>query len=78
MDDEQLGTFVSWDYVVFACLFVVSSGIGVFFAVKERKNPSSEFLVGGRQITRGTVALSHTATIKVTYKHQTLPTKKYV
>uniref|UniRef100_A0A8C7Q467 Solute carrier family 5 member 12 n=1 Tax=Oncorhynchus mykiss TaxID=8022 RepID=A0A8C7Q467_ONCMY len=61
MDDEQLGTFVSWDYVVFACLFVVSSGIGVFFAVKERKNPSSEFLVGGRQMTCGPVALSLTA-----------------
>ncbi|XP_064878297.1 sodium-coupled monocarboxylate transporter 2 isoform X2 [Oncorhynchus nerka] len=61
MDDEQLGTFVSWDYVVFASLFVVSSGIGVFFAVKERKNPSSEFLVGGRQMTCGPVALSLTA-----------------
>uniref|UniRef100_A0AAZ3SBK1 Solute carrier family 5 member 12 n=1 Tax=Oncorhynchus tshawytscha TaxID=74940 RepID=A0AAZ3SBK1_ONCTS len=61
MADEQLGTFVSWDYVVFACLFVVSSGIGVFFAVKERKNPSSEFLVGGRQMTCGPVALSLTA-----------------
>uniref|UniRef100_A0A673W3M1 Solute carrier family 5 member 12 n=1 Tax=Salmo trutta TaxID=8032 RepID=A0A673W3M1_SALTR len=61
MDDERVGTFVSWDYVVFACLFVVSSGIGVFFAVKERKNPSSEFLVGGRQMTCGPVALSLTA-----------------
>uniref|UniRef100_A0A6Q2WSS5 Solute carrier family 5 member 12 n=1 Tax=Esox lucius TaxID=8010 RepID=A0A6Q2WSS5_ESOLU len=55
------GTFVSWDYVVFACLFVVSSGIGVFFAVKERKNPSADFLVGGRQMTFGPVALSLTA-----------------
>ncbi|NP_001167196.1 sodium-coupled monocarboxylate transporter 2 isoform X2 [Salmo salar] len=61
MDDERVGTFVSWDYVVFACLFAVSSGIGVFFAVKERKNPSSEFLVGGRQMTCGPVALSLTA-----------------
>ncbi|CAB1322583.1 unnamed protein product [Coregonus sp. 'balchen'] len=61
MDDERVGTFVSLDYVVFACLFVVSSGIGVFFAVKERKNPSSEFLVGGRQMTFGPVALSLTA-----------------
>ncbi|XP_064785153.1 sodium-coupled monocarboxylate transporter 2 [Oncorhynchus masou masou] len=61
MDDEQRGTFVLWDYIIFACLFVVSSGIGVFFAVKERKNPSSEFLVGGRQMTCGPVALSLTA-----------------
>ncbi|XP_062318599.1 sodium-coupled monocarboxylate transporter 2 [Osmerus eperlanus] len=54
--------FQSWDYVVFACLFVVSSGIGVFFAVKERNKASSrEFLVGGRQMTCGPVALSLTA-----------------
>lgn len=60
--DGSVGTFQVWDYVVFACLFVVSSGIGVFFAIKERKNVSSnEFLVGGRQLTCGPVALSLTA-----------------
>ncbi|KAK2834437.1 hypothetical protein Q7C36_015138 [Tachysurus vachellii] len=57
-----VGTFQVWDYVVFACLFLISSGIGVFFAIKERKNVSSkEFLVGGRQLTCGPVALSLTA-----------------
>ncbi|KAM6960637.1 sodium-coupled monocarboxylate transporter 2 [Aplochiton taeniatus] len=60
-DHAVVGTFQSWDYVVFACLFVVSSGIGVFFAVKERKAPSGDFLVGGRQMTCGPVALSLTA-----------------
>lgn len=60
--DNSLRTFQTWDYVVFSCLFVVSSGIGVFFAVKERKKASSkEFLVGGRQMTFGPVALSLTA-----------------
>ncbi|KAK3526795.1 hypothetical protein QTP70_033563 [Hemibagrus guttatus] len=60
--DGSVGTFQVWDYVVFACLFVVSSGIGVFFAIKERKKVSSkEFLVGGRQLTCGPVALSLTA-----------------
>uniref|UniRef100_A0A4W4DVA8 Solute carrier family 5 member 12 n=1 Tax=Electrophorus electricus TaxID=8005 RepID=A0A4W4DVA8_ELEEL len=59
---SAVGTFQVWDYIVFACLFVVSSGIGVFFAIKERKNDSSsEFLVGGRQMTCGPVALSLTA-----------------
>ncbi|TSM52265.1 Sodium-coupled monocarboxylate transporter 2 [Bagarius yarrelli] len=54
--------FQVWDYVVFAGLFVVSSGIGIFFAIKERKKVSSkEFLVGGRQMTCGPVALSLTA-----------------
>ncbi|XP_071752749.2 sodium-coupled monocarboxylate transporter 2 [Centroberyx gerrardi] len=60
--DNRVGTFKAGDYAVFACLFVVSSGIGVFFAVKERKKASSrEFLVGGRQMTCGPVALSLTA-----------------
>lgn len=55
-------TFKPLDYVVFAGLFVVSSGIGIFFAVKERKKTtSSQFLVGGRQMTCVPVALSLTA-----------------
>lgn len=59
---HSVGTFQVGDYVVFALLFVVSSSIGVFFAIKERKKPSSkDFLVGGRQMTCGPVALSLTA-----------------
>lgn len=55
-------SFAVWDYVVFAALFVISSGIGVFFAIKERKKATSrEFLVGGRQMSFGPVALSLTA-----------------
>ncbi|XP_063800401.1 sodium-coupled monocarboxylate transporter 2 [Pseudophryne corroboree] len=54
--------FIVWDYVVFSCLLVISAGIGVFFAIKERKKKTSnEFLVGGRQMTCGPVALSLTA-----------------
>ncbi|MBN3271301.1 SC5AC protein, partial [Polyodon spathula] len=57
-----VGVFSIWDYVVFAALFVVSSGIGIFFAVKERKKSSSnEFLVGGKQMSCVPVALSLTA-----------------
>ncbi|KFO23948.1 sodium-coupled monocarboxylate transporter 2 [Fukomys damarensis] len=58
----QVKSFAAWDYVVFASLFVISSGIGVFFAIKERKKGTSkEFLVGGRQMSCGPVALSLTA-----------------
>uniref|UniRef100_A0A8D0G8G5 Solute carrier family 5 member 12 n=1 Tax=Sphenodon punctatus TaxID=8508 RepID=A0A8D0G8G5_SPHPU len=54
--------FVVWDYVVFAALFLISSGIGVYFAITEKKKASSkEFLVGGKQMTCGPVALSLTA-----------------
>uniref|UniRef100_A0A8C4TIX0 Solute carrier family 5 member 12 n=1 Tax=Erpetoichthys calabaricus TaxID=27687 RepID=A0A8C4TIX0_ERPCA len=56
-------TFVVWDYVVFAALFLISSGIGVFFAISERRNKvsSSDFLSGRRQMSCGPVALSLTA-----------------
>nr|BAE25637.1 unnamed protein product [Mus musculus] len=58
----RVKNFEAWDYVVFAGLFVISSGIGVFFAIKERKKTTSrEFLVGGRQMSFGPVALSLTA-----------------
>ncbi|KAF3821952.1 hypothetical protein GH733_007326, partial [Mirounga leonina] len=58
----EVKSFTVWDYVVFAALFVISSGIGVFFAIKERKKATSrEFLVGGRQMSFGPVALSLTA-----------------
>uniref|UniRef100_A0A674HZ86 Solute carrier family 5 member 12 n=1 Tax=Terrapene triunguis TaxID=2587831 RepID=A0A674HZ86_9SAUR len=58
----DIKNFVVWDYVVFAALFLISSGIGVFFAIKERKNATSkQFLVGGKQMTCGPVALSLTA-----------------
>ncbi|TRY85875.1 hypothetical protein DNTS_011902 [Danionella cerebrum] len=57
-----VGTFQLGDYLVFAGLFVVSSSIGIFFAIKERKKATSkEFLVGGRQMSCGPVALSLTA-----------------
>ncbi|XP_023559999.1 sodium-coupled monocarboxylate transporter 2 isoform X2 [Octodon degus] len=58
----EVKNFAAWDYVVFAALFIVSSGIGVFFAIKERKKATSkEFLIGGRQMSFGPVALSLTA-----------------
>uniref|UniRef100_A0A8C1Z8M8 Solute carrier family 5 member 12 n=1 Tax=Cyprinus carpio TaxID=7962 RepID=A0A8C1Z8M8_CYPCA len=57
----EVGTFQVGEYVVFSFLFVVSSGIGIFFAIKERKKASSkEFLGGGRQMSCGPVAFSLT------------------
>ncbi|XP_008584298.1 PREDICTED: sodium-coupled monocarboxylate transporter 2 [Galeopterus variegatus] len=58
----EVKNFAVWDYVVFVALLIISSGIGVFFAIKERKKAtSSEFLVGGRQMSFGPVALSLSA-----------------
>ncbi|KAA0712705.1 Sodium-coupled monocarboxylate transporter 1 [Triplophysa tibetana] len=57
-----VGTFSVWDYVVFAGLILFAAGIGLFQAIRGRKDTSSsEFLLGGRQMTAVPVALSLTA-----------------
>uniref|UniRef100_A0A8C6T6W4 Solute carrier family 5 member 8, like n=1 Tax=Neogobius melanostomus TaxID=47308 RepID=A0A8C6T6W4_9GOBI len=55
-------TFSVWDYVVFIGIVVGASGIGLFQAIRSRKETSSEeFLLGGRQMTAVPVAMSLTA-----------------
>lgn len=55
-------TFTEWDYVVFAGTILVSAGVGLFQAIRSRKETSSEeFLLGGRQMTAVPVAMSLTA-----------------
>ncbi|XP_053723681.1 sodium-coupled monocarboxylate transporter 1 [Synchiropus splendidus] len=57
-----VATFSVWDYVVFAGTILVSAGIGLFQAIRGRKETSSaEFLLGGRQMTAIPVAMSLTA-----------------
>ncbi|XP_051271673.1 sodium-coupled monocarboxylate transporter 1 [Dicentrarchus labrax] len=57
-----VATFSVWDYVVFAGTILVSAGIGLFQAIRGRKETSSaEFLLGGRQMTAVPVAMSLTA-----------------
>lgn len=55
-------TFSVWDYVVFAGIILAAAGIGLFQAIRSRKETSSaEFLLGGRQMTAVPVAMSLTA-----------------
>lgn len=57
-----VATFSVWDYVVFALTILVSAGVGLFQAIRSRKETSSqEFLLGGRQMTAVPVAMSLTA-----------------
>uniref|UniRef100_A0A8C6LZJ3 Solute carrier family 5 member 8, like n=1 Tax=Nothobranchius furzeri TaxID=105023 RepID=A0A8C6LZJ3_NOTFU len=57
-----VATFSVWDYVVFAGTIVSAAGIGLFQAIRGRKETSSaEFLLGGRQMTAVPVAMSLTA-----------------
>ena len=52
------------DYVVFALLLLLSAGIGVFFGIKDRKKVSTEeFLMAGRSMSIGPVAVSMFATL---------------
>ena len=36
--DQMLDKFGPWDYTVFGILLLVSSGIGVYFAWRDRRN----------------------------------------
>uniref|UniRef100_A0A672ZFR2 Solute carrier family 5 member 8, like n=1 Tax=Sphaeramia orbicularis TaxID=375764 RepID=A0A672ZFR2_9TELE len=57
-----VATFSVWDYVVFAGIILGAAGIGLFQAIRGRKETSSaEFLLGGRQMTAVPVAMSLTA-----------------
>lgn len=57
-----VATFSVWDYVVFAVTILGAAGIGLFQAIRSRKETSSdEFLLGGRQMTAVPVAMSLTA-----------------
>ncbi|XP_075953029.1 sodium-coupled monocarboxylate transporter 1 [Anarhichas minor] len=54
--------FSVWDYVVFVGAILLAAGIGLFQAIRSRKETSSaEFLLGGRQMTAVPVAMSLTA-----------------
>ncbi|CAM9812472.1 unnamed protein product [Lampetra planeri] len=65
MDDGDFhsrGAFGVWDYVVFAAMLLVSTAIGVYYAVFDRSQQTAGgFLVGGRQMSAAPVALSLTA-----------------
>uniref|UniRef100_A0A8B9J610 Solute carrier family 5 member 8, like n=1 Tax=Astyanax mexicanus TaxID=7994 RepID=A0A8B9J610_ASTMX len=58
----EVARFSVWDYVVFAGIVLLAAGIGLFQAIRGRKETSSaEFLLGGRQMTAVPVAMSLTA-----------------
>uniref|UniRef100_A0A667WJT9 Solute carrier family 5 member 8, like n=1 Tax=Myripristis murdjan TaxID=586833 RepID=A0A667WJT9_9TELE len=58
----MVASFSVWDYVVFAGTILGAAGIGLFQAIRDRKETSSsEFLLGGRQMTAVPVAMSLTA-----------------
>ncbi|XP_076801199.1 sodium-coupled monocarboxylate transporter 1-like [Clavelina lepadiformis] len=52
-------TFSVADYVVFALMLLVSTAIGIFYAIKDRKKQNTEeYLLGGRSMSAYPVAFS--------------------
>lgn len=52
-------TFHLADYIIFVLSLVISSGIGIFYALKDkRKQNTKEFLLGGQDMPLFPVALS--------------------
>lgn len=59
---RDIGTFVVWDYVVFAGMLLISAVIGIYYAFAGGgQQTSKDFLMGGRRMTAVPVALSLTA-----------------
>jgi sodium-coupled monocarboxylate transporter 8/12 len=55
----ELIFFQAWDYVVFAGTLLVSAGIGLFYAIRDRnQNSEKEFLLAGRNLSMFPVAMS--------------------
>ena len=51
--------FDVWDWLVFALMLAISAGIGIFYAIADRKRKTTgEFLMGGRNMQLIPVALS--------------------
>ncbi|XP_055685455.1 sodium-coupled monocarboxylate transporter 2-like [Lutzomyia longipalpis] len=64
MTEKDLGQFSPVDYIFFVIVFVVSSSIGLYYAIKSRKTVTTteEYLLGGRKMGLFPVSCSIVAT----------------
>ena len=47
--NNDIGGFTVLDYCIFGLLFLISAGIGIYFAFKDRKKKTSDnYLLAGR------------------------------
>ncbi|KAM5336704.1 sodium-coupled monocarboxylate transporter 1 isoform 1-T1 [Glossophaga mutica] len=75
---RRIGTFVVWDYVVFAGMLLISAVIGIYYAFAGRSQQTSkDFLMGGRRMTAVPVALSLTASFMSAVTVLGTPTEVY-
>ncbi len=58
--NEKLDVFFTWlDYIVFFIFILLSTAVGLFFTIKDRKNPSTgNYFMGQREMSVIPVAIS--------------------
>ena len=57
-----IGTFLVWDYVVFAAMLLISAVIGIYYAFAGGgQQTSKDLLMGGRRMTAMSVGMSLSA-----------------
>ncbi|KAM8960474.1 sodium/iodide cotransporter [Pelodytes ibericus] len=71
-------TFSIWDYGVFAVMLLGSTGIGLFYALSQRGQKTSEdFFIGGRKMTALPVGLSLSASFMSAVQVLGVPAEAY-
>ena len=50
MTELNTNTFSVWDYLVFACMLLISSIIGIYFACGGKQSSTKEYLMAGRNM----------------------------
>ncbi|KAJ1085826.1 hypothetical protein NDU88_005951 [Pleurodeles waltl] len=76
-EPEKL-TFGLWDYLVFALMLFISTGIGLFYALRKGGQKSAEeFFTGGRQMSAVPVGLSLAASFMSAIQVLGVPAEAY-
>ncbi|XP_038633876.1 sodium/iodide cotransporter isoform X2 [Scyliorhinus canicula] len=72
-------TFSPWDYVIFAVMLLISTGIGIFFAARrgDRQKKADDFFTGGRQMPALPVGLSLSASFMSAVQVLGVPVEAY-
>ncbi|XP_041060856.1 sodium/iodide cotransporter-like isoform X1 [Carcharodon carcharias] len=72
-------TFSPWDYVLFAAMLLISTGIGIFFATRrtDRQKKADDFFTGGRQMSALPVGLSLSASFMSAVQVLGVPVEAY-
>lgn len=75
----MLATLTPWDYLIIFAMMLISTGIGVFFAIKSRRGQtSSDYFLGSRNMSLVPVSLSLAATVMSAITYLGTPAEVYI